>query len=119
MTGLVAGVDVEVIRRTVAWIPKSNAAASDVGKYAYATDDDTVTVVAAANVKACGRVVAWKTGFVLVDFADAMEFQKKGPHPQTCAPYRAFELWPRMRGCSYSNSFIWSSFLSSSSWLRM
>lgn len=70
VVGTVAGVDVEVIRNTVAWLPKADAAAGDVGKFAYATGDDTVTVAAAANVKACGRVVAWKTGFVLIDFAD-------------------------------------------------
>jgi hypothetical protein len=63
-------VDLEIIRSTVAWLPMSGAAVTDVGKAAYATADDAVTTTAATNVKPCGKVVDWKTGFVLVDMSD-------------------------------------------------
>jgi len=51
------------------WIPFTGAAQSDVGELFYISDDGTLTQTASAKVWAL-RCIGFKTGYVLVDFAN-------------------------------------------------
>lgn len=48
------------------WVAHSGAAQTDVGTLAYAIADDAVDH-SASNVTACGLVVGWKSGYLLID----------------------------------------------------
>jgi hypothetical protein len=49
------------------WLPMSGAAQGDVGDYVYATADDTIAKTG-TNANPCGKVVDFKTGYLLIDF---------------------------------------------------
>lgn len=61
--------DIEVIRDTLAWVPHSGAAQADVGAFFHASADDTLTDGAGTNVTPSGLCVAFKTGYLLIDFS--------------------------------------------------
>ena len=49
------------------WLAMSGAEQADVGDYVYATADDTIAK-SATNANPCGKIVDFKTGYLLVDF---------------------------------------------------
>ncbi len=61
--------DLEIIRNTLAWIVHSGAAQTDVGALFHASADDTLTDGEGTNVGACGLCVAYKAGYLLIDFS--------------------------------------------------
>ncbi len=50
------------------WIPHSGAAVTDVDTFVHAADDGDILLMSAQVGDPCGRVLDWKTGFLLVDF---------------------------------------------------
>lgn len=65
-----AAKDIKIIRDTVAWIPHSGAAQTDIGTLFHASADDTLSDGAGTNVGACGKCVGYKSGYLLIDFGD-------------------------------------------------
>ena len=69
--------DIEVIRGTLAWLPHTGAAQSDVGKLFYATDDDAIGDFA-DHADPLGKCVAWRTGALLIDLRQAEPKMRSG-----------------------------------------
>lgn len=63
--------DCEVERGKI-WIPHSGAAVTDVDTFVHAGDDGDVLLMASQTGDPCGRVVDWKTGFLLIDFRQGL-----------------------------------------------
>jgi len=56
------------IERGKIWIPHTGAAVTDVDTFVHAADDGDILLMAAQVGDPCGRVLDWKTGFLLIDF---------------------------------------------------
>jgi len=72
--GLTVGAGVNpdgAVERGMFWIPFSGAAQSDAGEMFYVAGDDTVTQTAGTNTVGM-MCLAFKTGYVLLDFANLM-----------------------------------------------
>lgn len=60
---------VKVILNTVALIPHTGAALTDVGALFHASADDTLGDGAGSNVGAAGKCIGYESGYVLIDFS--------------------------------------------------
>jgi len=60
---------IEIITGKI-WIAHSSAAQTNVGMLAYGVDDNAITVSSTVGLTPCGRVIGYKSGYVLIDFRD-------------------------------------------------
>ena len=69
-TVVTGGINVKIIRNTVAWIAHTGAAVGDVGAYFHASADDTISDGEGTYVQVCGKAVEYESGYLKIDFSD-------------------------------------------------
>ena len=60
---------IEIITGKI-WIAHSSAAQTNVGMLAYGVNDNAITVSSTVGLTPCGRVLQYKSGYLLIDFND-------------------------------------------------
>jgi len=64
---------IRVMRKLKVWLAHSGAAQTDVGAYFHASADDTLSDGEGTNIKEGFKCIGFKTGYLLIDFADKIK----------------------------------------------